>query len=99
MRKENLLYQIDDFIRNVGDCMVYKLGDTVFFIESNRFIREAMVMKKSGDFYTLRFADGGGIRLRENRLFATKPEAEEKILLRSSEQAERAPRSPHSWNY
>lgn len=79
--------------------MAYKLGDSVFFIESNRFIREATVMKKSSDFYTLRFTDGGGIRLRENRLFATKQEAEEKILPRQSEQAERAPRSPHSWLY
>ena len=79
--------------------MAFKLGDTVFFIESNRFIREATVMKKSGDFYTLRFADGGGIRLRENRLYATRQEAEEKILPSKNEQAERAPRSPHSWSY
>lgn len=83
----------------MGECMTYKPGDTVFFIESNRFIREATVMKKSGDFYTLRFADGGGIRLRENRLFATRQEAAEKILPRPSEQAERAPRSPHNWSY
>ena len=55
----------------------YKSGDRVYIIESKRFIREVEVLKFSGGLYTLRFIDsGGGIKLRENRLFPTKDEAE-----------------------
>lgn len=55
----------------------YKPGDKVFIIESKRFIREVEVVKFSGGLYTLRFTDsGGGVKLRENRLIATKEEAE-----------------------
>lgn len=50
----------------------YKPGDTVYIIESVRFIRKCVVLKYSGGLYTLRFPDsGGGIKLRENRLFPT----------------------------
>lgn len=55
----------------------YKPGDKAFIIESKRFIREVEVVKFSGGLYTLRFTDsGGGVKLRENRLIATKEEAE-----------------------
>lgn len=55
----------------------YKQGDKAFIVESKRFIREVEIVKFSGGLYTLRFIDsGGGIRFRENRLFATKEEAE-----------------------
>lgn len=55
----------------------YKQGDKAFIVESKRFIREVEIVKFSGGLYTLRFTDsGGGIRLRENRLFTTKKEAE-----------------------
>lgn len=55
----------------------YKSGDKAFIIESKRFIREVEILKYSGGLYTLRFTDsGGGIKLRENRLFPTKDEAE-----------------------
>lgn len=54
-------------------------GAKAFIIESKRFIREVEILKFSGGLYTLRFPDsGGGIKLRENRLFATKEEAEQK---------------------
>ena len=39
-------------------------------------MRKATVTKKSGEFYTLRFEDSGGIRLRENRLYAMQEAAE-----------------------
>lgn len=55
----------------------FKAGDAVFIIESNRIIREASVLKFGGGFYTIRFADsGGGIKVRENRLYATKEDAQ-----------------------
>ena len=55
----------------------YKLGDTVYIVSSVRWIKEAKVLKYAGGFYTLKFTDtGGGIKLRESRLFPTKEAAE-----------------------
>ena len=52
-------------------------GDTAYIVESGLFVREVEVLKVAGGFATLRFKDGdGGVRLRENRLFLTKEEAE-----------------------
>ena len=77
--------------------MKYEVGEMVFFLESNRFVRKATVTKRSGDFYTLRFEDGGGIRLRENRLYATQEAAESNIPQREAEKQEKGNRSPYSW--
>lgn len=55
----------------------FKAGDTVFIVESNRFIREAEVKSCAGGLYLLKFKDnGGGIKLKEHRLFASKEDAE-----------------------
>lgn len=60
--------------------MAFKAGDTVYIVESNRFIRETEVRSCSGGMYLLKFKDnGGGIKLKEHRLFATKDEAEASI--------------------
>lgn len=56
--------------------MTYETGTEVFFIESNRIIRKATVVRRSGDFYILRFDEGGGIQLREGRIFPTREQAE-----------------------
>ena len=60
----------------------YNVGDTVYFVESQRIIRAAKIIKCGGGFYTMKFVDAdgsGGIRLRENRLFGTKEKAEKSI--------------------
>lgn len=58
----------------------FKAGDTVFIVESNRFIPEAEVRSCIGGIYLIKFKDnGGGIKLKEHRLFATKEEAEANI--------------------
>ncbi len=36
------------------------VGDMAYIIESNRFIREATIVKKSNSFCTIRFADSHG---------------------------------------
>lgn len=63
-----------------GDNVVTKLevGDNAFIIESNRIVREVIVLKRSRDFYTVRFVGNtsGGIQLRASRLFTSKEEAE-----------------------
>lgn len=56
--------------------MTYETGTEVFIIESNRIIRKATVVRRSSDFYILRFDGGGGIRLREGRIFSTREQAE-----------------------
>ena len=58
----------------------FKPGSTAYIVESNRFIREVEVKSFSGGLYLLIFKDtGGGVKLRENRLFATKEGAEASI--------------------
>lgn len=63
-----------------GDNVVTKLevGDNAFIIESNRIVREVIVLKRSRDFYTVRFVENtsGGIQLRASRLFISEEEAE-----------------------
>ena len=55
--------------------MVTKLevGDKAFIIESNRIVREVIVLKRSRDFFTVRFVENtsGGIQLRASRLFSS----------------------------
>ena len=58
--------------------MRFKPGDTAFLVESNRIVREILVKSASGGMYLVVFQDsGGGIRVKEHRLFATKEEAEQ----------------------
>ena len=60
--------------------MVFKEGTTVFIVESNRIIREVIIVKRTGNFYIVRFANsGGGIRIRGSRLFATMEQAEKML--------------------
>ena len=54
----------------------YKAGDKVYFVESNRKIREVQILNTAGGMYLIKFAEGGGIRVKEHRLFSTKEEAE-----------------------
>ena len=57
--------------------MGFKAGNTVFIVESNRFIREAEVRSCTGGIYLIKFKDNcGRIKLKEHRLFATEADAE-----------------------
>ena len=58
----------------------YRAGETVYFISSARFIEEATVVMTISGFVTIRFTQrGGGTRVRENRLYAKREEAEAAI--------------------
>ena len=73
----------------------YSVGDTAFIVESQRIIREVRIISRGGGFYTMKFADGsGGIRLRENRIFGTKEEAENSIPKAPKSQTKKRFRSP-----
>ncbi len=70
----------------------FKAGDTVFIVESNRFIREAEIRSYSGGMYLLKFKDnGGGIKLKEHRLFSSKEEAEASIPKKVTKPVRRSP--------
>ena len=57
--------------------MKFKAGDQAFIVESNRIIREVQVRSCAGGMYVIKFLDtGGGIKVKEYRLFATREEAE-----------------------
>lgn len=73
----------------------YNPGDTAFIVESSRFIREVTIVKYAGGLYTIRFKDSnGGIKVRENRLFQTKEDAEATIPGKVEKPKYRSP-----WDY
>lgn len=72
-----------------------EVGSHVFIIESNRTITEVVVAARRGDFYTVRFQNGGAIQLRRSRIFSTREEAETKIPARAEEK--RRLRSPYDY--
>lgn len=70
------------------------VGDMAYIIESNRFIREATIVKKSNSFCTIRFADShGAITISKSRLYGTRNEAEEVLPKKKTVTA--GPRPPH----
>ncbi len=61
----------------------YQAGETVFIVAAGNRVIEASVLRYTGGFYTLRLPEGGGLRLKEHRLFATREEAQEFALGRT----------------
>lgn len=54
-------------------------GQIVFIIENGMRVREACVLRSAAGFVTIRFENGGGTKLRENRIYTTRREAEEAL--------------------
>ena len=60
---------------------IYQPGQKVFLPGGNKnLIKEATVLKYTGGFYTIRFDSGGGIKVRESRIYPSREEAEAAIL-------------------
>lgn len=58
----------------------YSPGDRAYIVENGRIIKPVAVIRASGGFVTLAYADRyGGLRLRENQLFPTRKAAEESL--------------------
>lgn len=72
-----------------------EVGSHVFIIESNRTITEVVVAARRGDFYIVRFLNGGAIQLRRSRIFPTREEAETKIPVRA--EVNRRFRAPYDY--
>ena len=61
----------------------YQLGQKVFLTGGNKnLIKEATVLKYTGGFYTIRFNNGGGVKVRESGICPSREEAEAAILNR-----------------
>lgn len=59
--------------------MKYKSGDIAYLIESNRFIREGKIKQYYNGLYLFQFVEGGAIRVKEHRLFASEEDAQAQI--------------------
>lgn len=57
--------------------MDLEIGSTAFIIESNRIIREVTIVRKTTDFYVVRFENQGAIQLRRSRLFPSREAAQQ----------------------
>ena len=56
---------------------------TITIVESGLTVREVAVIRVVGDMYTLRFTDtGGGVKLREGRLYPSREAAEQTVTKR-----------------
>ena len=54
--------------------------EKVFLTGGNKnLIKEATVLKYTGGFYTIRLESGGGIKVRESRIYPSREEAEAAI--------------------
>lgn len=61
----------------------YQPGQKVFLTGGNKnLIKEVAVLKYTGGFYTIRFNNGGGVKVRESRIYPSREEAEAVILNR-----------------
>lgn len=54
----------------------YQVGDIAYFIESNRYIREGKLLRRTGDQFLFRFLEGGGIQIPVSRLYPTEEAAQ-----------------------
>ena len=77
----------------------YTEGSIAYLVANNLFVKRVIVAKATSDFYTVSFYDDsnvhGAIRVRHNRLYATKEEAEAVI----EERRARMPREPQEITY
>jgi hypothetical protein len=73
--------------------IMFKIGDTCFFLESNIHVIEGTIRSCVGGKYIVRYGSGKGIRLTEKRLYRTLEEAEAAIPRR----AEARRKSPYDY--
>ena len=58
----------------------FRAGETAYLISNSHFLEKAYVVMTISGFVTIRFTQrGGGTRVRENRLYATREEAETEV--------------------
>lgn len=65
--------------------MKFEVGSTAYIVESNRIVSKVTIVKRSRDFYTVRFGTNGGIQVRSRRLFARLEDAEASLAKNNSD--------------
>lgn len=75
---------------------IIEMDIKVFIIESNRVIAETQVLRRSGEYYTIRMGNHGRIKVRRSRLFLSQEEAESQLPVKSKPR-QRAYRSPYDY--
>ena len=87
---------------------MYKRVDIVYILENNMDARQAKVVNRSGEFYTIQLIGScGAIRLKESRLFSSEDAAmkskkgyikpEEKRVYVDPYEGKRTNKSPYDW--
>lgn len=80
----------------------YDKDASAYIVVSNQSIQEVKIVKYAGGMYTIRFIpDGGGMKVRESRLFPTSEEAEASLPEPQKKVSEKkVPQytSPWDWN-
>ena len=58
----------------------FNQGDKAFIIENGIFVKEVIVVKVAGGFYTIKYPNGkGAFRVRESRIYAIELEAKQRL--------------------
>lgn len=58
----------------------FRVGQIAYFVRSGVQVLEVQILSISNGFCTIRFLEtGGGIKVRDSKLYAAKEEAEEQI--------------------
>lgn len=65
-------------------------------METRQNIREVAIVRRSGEFYIVRFDDKGGVKLRDSRLYVAQEETE-KALPKEEKQKRVGYRSPYDY--
>ena len=75
----------------------FKAGDKAYIVESNRLVREVTIVRFLSGMYLVRFEGGGGIQVKEHRLFASKEAAHESIYPKAKEVTKKIFHSPYDY--
>ena len=67
---------------NTTEGITVNVNDKAYILANNMYVREVYIANISGDYVTVRIGDGA-IRLRKNRVFETREEAEKQIPIRN----------------
>lgn len=73
----------------------FKQGDAAYILESNRIVRKVTIGRYAAGMYLIRFENGGGIQVKEHRLY----ESEEAALDAIPKKEDKPQRSRTPYDY
>ena len=76
----------------------FKAGDEAYIVENNRIVRQCTVIRESAGMHIIRFENGGGIQVKEHRLFSSQEEAENSVPgIKKTAEKKSGYRSPYDY--